>query len=57
MDEVSHTSINVNVSAISEKYREREKLIKNAATAMEENLKAFMEKQGWLFSLNTLERQ
>ena len=43
MDEVSHTSINVNVSVVSEMYREREKSIKAAAKAMEEQLKLFKE--------------
>ena len=48
MDEVSHTSINVNVSAVSEMYRKREKAIKAAAKAMEEQLKAFKEHRGMI---------
>jgi hypothetical protein len=52
MDEVSHTSINVNVSAVSEMYREREKLIKAAAKAMEDQLKSFKEHRGVILIFN-----
>ena len=55
MDEVSHTSINVNVSAISEMYRRREKFLKAKAKAMEAQIKSFKEHRGVTLIFYTLE--
>ena len=55
MDEVSHTSINVNVSAISEMYRRREKFLKAKAKAMEAQIKSFKEHRGVTLIFDTLE--